>query len=209
MVGAVRLWVVMSLVSGCAAQAVDPGPEVAIARWAEALERRDAEAVHALLDDETRRARTVEDVRERLEANPAEVEEHVTAVRTTEPRARAVVRLADDERVTLHREEGHWRVSGALLGVPTPTTPEDAVRALRRALQHPALEGVLAVLARRPRAGIVAEVERFLEDTTDELAWRTELAGNDATVRTAGGWTIRLVRESGEWRVADVVASTP
>lgn len=209
MVAAVRLWVVMSLVSGCAAQAVDPGPEVAIARWADALERRDVEAVHALLDDETRRARTVEEVGERLEANPGEVAEQVAAVRTTEPRARAVVRLADDERVIVHREEGHWRVSGALLGVPTPTTPEDAVRALRRALRHPALEGVLAVLARRPRAGIVAEVERFLEDTADELAWRTELAGNDATVRTAGGWTIRLVRESGEWRVADVVASTP
>jgi hypothetical protein len=209
MVAAVRLWVVMWLVSGCAAQAVDAGPEVAIARWADALERGDPEAAHALLDDETRRTRSVEDVRERLEANPGEVAEHVAAVRTTEPRARAVVRLTNDERVTLHREDGHWRLSGALLGVPTPTTPEDAVRALRRALRHPALDGVLAVLARRPRAGIVAEVERFLADSADELAWRTEVAGNDASVRTAGGWTIRLVRESGEWRVADVVASTP
>lgn len=209
MVAAVRLWVVMWLVSGCAAQALEPGPEVAIARWADALERRDAEEVHALLDDETRRTRTIEDVRVRLEANPAEVDEHVAAVRTTESRARAVVRLAGDERVTLHREGGHWRVAGALLGVPTPTTPEDAVRALRRALRHPALDGVLSVLARRPRAGIAAEVERFLEDTADELAWRAEVAGNDATVRTAGGWTIRLVRESGEWRVADVVSSTP
>lgn len=213
MVAAVR-WVAMWVLSvcaltGCTARSVDARPETAIARWADALEAGDAQAAHDLLDDESRSVLTTDELRARLEANPAEVTEHVTAVRATEPRARAVVRLAGEERATLHHEEGHWRLSGDLLGVPTPTTPEDAVRALRRALRHPALEGVLAVLARRPRAGIVAEVERFLEDTADELAWRTELAGNDASVRTAGGWTIRLVRESGEWRVADVVATTP
>lgn len=205
----VAVWpLVWLLLPGCVRD-VDVGPESAIARWADALERRDAEAVHALLDEDARQALSVETLGRLLAENPAELDDHVRGVRQTRPRARAVVDLPDGERAVLLREEGRWKVSGALLGVPVAVTPEDAIHALRRALRDPALAGVLAVLARRPRAGVLAEVERFLEDTEDELAWRSSLAGNEATVRTAGGWSIRLVRESGEWRVADVSAETP
>ncbi|MCB9631400.1 MAG: hypothetical protein H6721_04570 [Sandaracinus sp.] len=204
-----RRLVALALLSACGAHVTEPGPESALNQWAEALERGDAEAAHALLDPETGAEVSVESLRTQLAENPTEVAEHVAAVRATAPRARAVVRLANDERVVLHREDGRWKLSGDLLGVPTPTTPEDAVRALRRSLRDPALAGVLRVLARRSRAAIVSEVERFLEDTADELSWRSEVSGNDAVVRTAGGWTVRLVRESGEWRVEDVVGTTP
>lgn len=186
-----------------------PGPEAALAAWADAVERQDAEAIHALLDATTRAAVSVEGLRARMVGSAEELREHAASTRAATSRARAVVRLVDDERVVLHREDGYWRLSGELLGVPTPTTPEDAVHALRRALRLPVLEGLLRVVARRPRAAIVSEVERFLEDTADALAWRTELAGNEATVRTAGGWSIRVVRESGQWRVEDVTLTSP
>ena len=45
----------------------------------------------------------------------------------------------------------------------------------------------------------------MLEATEDADDLEVEIQGNRARVRTTGGGTIELVRESGEWRVVDVV----
>ena len=56
----------------------------------------------------------------------------------------------------------------------------------------------------------LAKVLRSVDDAIMTLdADGRVISGNDAVVRTAGGWTVRLVRESGEWRVEDVVGTTP
>jgi hypothetical protein len=58
-------------------------------------------------------------------------------------------------------------------------------------------------LGRSLRGEVEAEVQRFLEETADELDYDTEIQGHAATVRTSGGRVVRLTREAGEWRVVD------
>jgi predicted nucleotidyltransferase len=44
-----------------------------------------------------------------------------------------------------------------------------------------------------------------VESTADVDDLEVEIQGNHARVRTTGGGSIELVRESGEWRVVDIV----
>ncbi len=91
-----------------------------------------------------------------------------------------------------------------MLDAPALLTPQDAVLALRHALQRRDLAAVLRVLARPTRAELEAEIRGFIESTDDALDLEVEIQGNEARVRTTGGRVVRLVREAGEWRVRDV-----
>ncbi|MBX3250900.1 MAG: hypothetical protein KF901_27225 [Myxococcales bacterium] len=195
--------------AACAAQTRHVGPERTLAAWSDGVRRGDAVAIRALLDEDTREGLSADEVERLLTENQEELRGQLGGADPEALEARAVVPLRDGERAVLVLEGGEWKLTGTLLGVPALVTPEDAVRELRRALRRPPLRGVLSVLARRPRAVIEAEIERFLDESEDELAWETEVGGNDASVRTAGGWLVRLVREAGEWRVEDVEAPTP
>ncbi|HBQ13674.1 MAG TPA: hypothetical protein DEF51_21900 [Myxococcales bacterium] len=102
-------------------------------------------------------------------------------------------------------EDGRWRIDGGVLDAAGLGTPLDAVAAFRRALMRRDLEGVERVLSRQTRAEWEEELRRVLEATADTDDLEVEIQGNRARVRTTGGGSIELVRESGEWRVVDVV----
>ncbi len=193
---------------GCGGGPREEGPSRAVERYAGALARGDAPAAWALLDEEARRGRTAARHGELMTANATELREQAEALaraagaETIDAHAR--VELASGESVVLVLEEGGWRVDGGVLDAAGLATPLDAVAAFRRALMRRDLPGIERVMSRQTRAEWEEEIRRLVESTEDPDDLEVELQGNRARVRTTGGGSIELVRESGEWRVVDV-----
>ncbi|MBC7171937.1 MAG: hypothetical protein H5U40_05910, partial [Polyangiaceae bacterium] len=114
------------------------------------------------------------------------------------------VRLSSGEEVALSREGGEFRIASGVLEATAPTTPEDAIVALRHALLRQSLPALLRILSRSTRAELEAEIDRILDETADELDLDIEESGDRATVRLGGGGLLVLVREAGEWRFEDI-----
>ncbi len=201
-------WLLL-LVAGCGAPVVD-GPTANVRAYADALQGRDPPAAWALLDEEARRGRTSAEHAELMAANAEELGQQaralIEAVDADRVTARARIPLATGETVVLVLENGQWRIDGGVLDAAGLGTPLEAVTAFRRALMRRDLPGLERVLARQTRAEWEDEVRRLLESTVDLDDLQLEVQGNHARVRTTGGGTIELVRESGEWRVVDVHA---
>ncbi|MCZ7686053.1 MAG: hypothetical protein M5U28_47755 [Sandaracinaceae bacterium] len=198
------------LLSGCGAGPRVEGPTGTVRAFAAALSRGDASATWALLDEDARRGRTEPEHAALAAENAAELAEQGEALERAAGAgtvsARARVALASGETVVLVLEDGGWRIDGGVLDAAGLGTPLDAVAALRRALMRRDLGGVERVLSRQTRAEWEEEVRRLVDATADADDLEVEIEGNRARVRTTGGGSIELVRESGEWRVVDVHA---
>ncbi|MGE0788448.1 MAG: hypothetical protein AB7S26_22425 [Sandaracinaceae bacterium] len=196
------------LAFGCGGAAPAAGPRPAVAAFARALERGDADGTYALLDEARRRGRSDEEHRALMQTNAAELREQGRSLRealgTDAVEARAHAELRTGETVVLVLEADGWRIDGGVLDAAGLGSPLDAVAALRRALMRRDLPGIERVLSRQTRAEWEEEVRALVDATADELDLEVELEGNRAHVRTTGGGSIELVRESGEWRVVDV-----
>lgn len=174
--------------------------------YAGALQRQDAEAAWSWLDEDARMARSFEAHRRLMAQNRAELGEVSAALRASAPRVQATARviLESGETVLLSLEDGVWRLDGGVMGAAGLARPLDAVAAFRRALMRRDLVGLEAILSRRSRAEWAEEVRRWVESTADPDDLEVEVQDRRARVRTSDGRAIDLVRESGEWRIADV-----
>ncbi len=193
---------------GCGARAGEEGPSRTVARYAGALSRGDATAAWALLDEEARRGRSEAQHAALMATNATELREQgealARAARPERIEAQARVHLSSGEAIVLVLEEGGWRIDGGVLDAAGLATPLDAVAAFRRALMRRDLPGLERVLSRQTRAEWEEEIRRLVEGTEDADDLEVEIQGARARVRTTGGGSIELVRESGEWRVVDV-----
>lgn len=198
----------VGLVAGCGGGPPVEGPSGRILAYADALERGDAERAWALLDEDARRGRSRTEHAALMRQNEAELREQGEALEraagSDAVEARAHVTLASGETVVLVLEDGRWRIDGGVLDAYGMGTPRDAVAAFRRALMRRDLNGIERVLSRQTRAEWEEEVRRVIDSTADPDDLEVEIQGNRARVRTTGGGSVELVRESGEWRVVDV-----
>lgn len=192
----------------CGARAGEEGPARTVERYAGALSRGDAPAAWALLDEEARRGRSEAEHAGLMATNATELREQgealARAARPERMEAQARVHLSSGEAIVLVLEEGGWRIDGGVLDAAGLATPLDAVAAFRRALMRRDLPGLERVLSRQTRAEWEEEIRRLVEGTEDADDLEVEIQGARARVRTTGGGSIELVRESGEWRVVDV-----
>lgn len=198
----------LALLCGCGAGPRVEGPSGTVRAYAAALSRADADAAWALLDEDARRGRAAAEHAALMAQNADELATQAEALEraagTEAVEARARVPLRSGETIVLVLEDGQWRIDGGVLDAAGLGTPLDAVAAFRRALMRRDLDGVERVLSRQTRAEWEEEVRRLVESTADLDDLEVEIQGNRARVRTTGGGSIELVRESGEWRVVDV-----
>ncbi len=199
-------WLVVFVLIGCSRSAAIAPPSETLREIAVALRNADAEALHARLQPALREQVTVEAMRASLELSEGEAEG--LAGELGEASLTPVMQLETSrgEVVELRSEDGAWRVHGGVF-VPVLSSPEDAVRSLRAALQRRSFEAMLDVLARGPRSDLQSELERFIEDTADPLSLHAEIDGNHARVRIGSGRVVHLLREGGEWRVERIAES--
>lgn len=195
--------------TACGGGAGEGGPSRVVERYAAALAQGDPDAAWSLLDDDARRGRTEAEHAALMAANAHELGAQGRALaRAAGPDgvdAHARVQLESGETIVLVLEAGAWRIDGGVLDAAGLATPLDAVAAFRRALVRRDLRGIERVLSRQTRAEWEEDLRRVLDATEDGDDLEVEVQGNHARVRTTGGGSIELVRESGEWRVVDVL----
>lgn len=192
-------------VMGCGTVSM-PDPGVTARAFADAIEQGDAERVHAMLDDDTRAALSVEVLETLLRDNRADLVALSAALRRETPYvpARARVELGRGDEVVLVTEDGGFRIDGGAAALVTLATPEQAVRALRSALLRGDLGAFLRVISNDARTDVETELARLLEETADTLDIEVNETGDEAVVRLTGGRVLHLVREGGEWHVVDL-----
>jgi hypothetical protein len=192
--------------AGCGGAIGVGGPESTVRAYAAALRSGDADRAWQLLDEDARAGRSEPQHASLMTENGGELREQGQALERSASTvtARARVPLESGESVVLVLENGAWRIDGGVMDAAALSTPLDAVASFRRALMRRDLPGIERVLSRETRAEWEDQVRRMLESTADPDDLAVEIQGNRATVRTTGGGSIVLVRESGEWRVVDV-----
>src|SRR6185312_17201024 len=144
--------------TGCASSRV-PDPQDAARAYGEAAARGDADALYGMMNAESRRARSLDEVRAVVAGERAELAEQGVALEhATEAGARvtatARLRYADGEEAALDLRQGRYGVTaaGALPG--GGRTPEEALDQLRRVLARRSYAGLMRLLSPATRAAV-------------------------------------------------------
>jgi hypothetical protein len=181
----------------------DPGTTARA--YAEAAKRGDADAIHRLLSERSKRDLGLEGTRRLVKDARAELESQ--AQRLTGPDARteaiAVLRYADGEQATLELEGGVFRVGSAASLPALARTPEQALSDLRQALSRRSYAALVRVLTAETRSGLDSELSAIVRGLEDPETLDVEIDGDRAQVELPDGHVIKLKRETGAWRVED------
>lgn len=195
--------VLVPLAGGCARAL--PDPREAAQAYAEALEKGDAEAIHAMMTERSRRELHVDDVRKLL--SEAREELVAQAKAASDPgamlKATAQVRYADGEEATLDLENGEFKVSSADALPALARTPEQALMQLRRVLARRSYAGLTRVLSPSARRALENDLRSLVEGLAHPEGLEIDVQGETASVRVEGGHIVKLRRERGIWYVED------
>lgn len=182
-----------------------PSPADAVARYADALQRSDAAAVHAMLDAESQRSFSREQVSRILSEQTEELRTlGASLAATSRPLSvRAQLRYADGEVVSLSQSDGAFRVDAAMSLPALARTPVEALHHFRVVLARRSYAGLLRILTPRTRAALESDLTSLVEGLRQPEALEIDSTGERATVRVPGGHRILLKREEGAWHVDD------
>jgi hypothetical protein len=190
---------------GCGASRISD-PRDAVAVYAEAAARGDADAIYDMMSEKGRRALTRDEVRKIVADEKAELASLGKAV--TAPgvviKSRARVRFVDGEDATLVvDDEGAFRIASADALPAGARTPEQALEQLRRVLARRSYAGLLRVLSPSTRSAIESDLRSLVVGLENPEGLDVTVAGDVATVQVPGGHEVKLRREAGVWHVED------
>ena len=192
------------LTAACVTRSL-PDPHAAAARYAAAVERGDAQAVHAILTRESQRGYGLEGTRRLLAESREELRRQAQALKSerTVVETVAVVRFSDGEQAVLEHEAGRFRISSAV-GLPAGArTPEQAIEQLRAALARRSYPALIRVLSKDTRSAMESDLRALVTGLEQPQTLDVKIDGDRADVTVPGGHRVRLKREAGIWRVQD------
>ncbi len=180
-----------------------PAPRAAADELSVAVRRKDARAVHAMLDAASRSRVTVDEVRVLIERDGTEITRRLDGGGKEPVELRADAVMPGGERLTLTSDGEGFRVSetSALLGFAV--TPEEALMGLRRALELPDYTLLLQLLTDEVREQVESRRRALVEALAELRALDVATQGDRAIITTADGHRVELELESGVWRVRD------
>lgn len=187
---------------GCSRPAL-PDPKLAAARWAEAAERGDSEAMYAMLTEDAQRTYGKDGTKRLVDANKKEISSEARAVASdkSEVEATATVRFSDGEQAVLEVEEGQFKVSSAGALPAGARTPAQALSELRQALARRSYAGLMRVLSADTKNAIENDLRSLVIGLEQPETLDVKITGDSAEVQVPGGHSVRLKREAGVWRV--------
>jgi hypothetical protein len=192
------------LLAACARPAT-PDPRDTVSAYAAAVADGNAQRVHALLSERSRRAIRADDVRRIIADAKAELVDQARSCAgpAATIRATATVRYADGEDVTLDVEEGAFRLNQAD-ALPTPArSPEQALNQLRRALARRSYAWLVRVLSPAVRSAVENDLRSLVEGLRRPEGLEVQVSGDAASVQVPGGHHVKLRRDGGNWTVED------
>jgi hypothetical protein len=190
---------------GCLAGRV-PDPRGAVADYADAAKRGDADAIYDLLSEKGRRSLTREEVRRIVKDERGELADAAKALSApgVVVKARARVRYTDGEDTSLELDDqGVFRISGADALPAGARTPEQALEELRRVLARRSYAGLMRVLSPATRSAIEGDLRGLVTGLEHPEGLEVTVVGDSATVQIPGGHEVKLKREAGVWHVED------
>jgi hypothetical protein len=209
-----RLLMVGLLAAGCAQRAAAPGG--AIEAYAAAIERKDYGTAYGLMSASYRQQVSLADYRKTMERDATELAADARALRDSADRwtGRATVTLPGEERVSLSREGGGWRLDAPPLDPYGQASPRAALRSFVRAVENKRYDVLLRLAPARFRATITTDKLRafwegpasaqnrgFLRELRLNLYARIAEEGEEAFMTYGSGRQVRFVREEGLWRI--------
>lgn len=182
-----------------------PDPKDARDRYAEAVQRKDADALYELLDEQSQRALGRAGVEKLLSESGPELQRRAKALvgSDSEVDATAHVRFADGEVAALRLEDGQFRVSSAVAFPSAAATPTQALRELRAALSRQSYRALLQVLSSDTRSAVEGQVVELMQALEHPETLDIVVTGDRATVTTPGGHRVELLNEAGVWKIRD------
>jgi hypothetical protein len=189
----------------CLREAV-PDPRSAAHAYAQAATRGDADAIYAMLDRESRRSMTLEDVRKMVSQERAELVDQAKAIRSPQAEVKAVarVRFADGEDALLQVKDGRFFIASADALPSGARTPAQALEELRRVLARRSYGGLLRVLTQTSRSSMENDLRSLVQGLENPEGLDVQQTGDTAVVHVPGGHVVKLRREEGIWRVEDL-----
>ena len=191
--------------SGCIRETV-PDPRSAASAYAEAAARGDAEAIYAMLDNESRRSMTIDDVRKMISLERAELADQSKAIRSPQAdvKAMARVKFADGEDAVLEVKDGKYFVASADALPTGARTPAQVLEKLRRVLARRSYAGLMRVLTDNARSAMENDLRSLVQGLENAEGLDVQQTGDTAVVNIPGGHLVKLRREGGTWRVEDI-----
>jgi hypothetical protein len=190
---------------GCSSSSI-PNPRDAVATYAAAAARGDADAIYEMMSEKSRRSLSRDEVRKIIADERAELGDQSKAI--TAPgvviKSRARVHYADGEDTSLDLDEhGVFRIAGADALPAGARTPEQALEQLRRVLSRRSYAGLMRVLSPATRSAIESDLRSLVVGLEHPEGLEVTVAGDAATVQIPGGHEVKLKREAGVWHVED------
>jgi hypothetical protein len=200
--------------AACAQRAAAPAG--AIESYAAAVERKDYAGAYALLSSAYRQQVSLADFKAQQERDAAELVADAKSLRDGADRwsNRVTVALPGDERTSLVRESGSWRLESPPVQAYGQGTPRAALRSFVRAIENRRYDVLVRLAPVRFRSSVTAEKLRafwegtssaanrvFLRDLRLNLGARIAEEGDEAFMTYGSGRQVRFVREEGLWRI--------
>ncbi len=203
--GVVRLsGAAVCLALGCGNAALH-GPSADLQALAQAVARKDARAVHAMLDQQTQRDVSVEQVALLLARDGNELAQRTKNLADADPRIAVRVGLNGGTQVALSQAEGAYYIDRPGLNGGAALTPMEAIAALRSALEAQSYTALLSVLTPELREQVEQQRKQLIEALRYEEALELTQEGERLLVNTADGHRVIL---NGKWEYGGFTIST-
>lgn len=181
-------------------------PRAAAEAYAAAARRGDADAIHAMLSERSRRELGKDGTRRLVADSKLELAAQGRALQKEEKtvEAVAVVRYDDGEHALLELEDGRFKVGSAAALPSAPRTPAQALSDLRQALARRSYAAFLRVMTAERQTAMENDVSAIVEGLEQPETLDVQVQGDSGEVELPGGHVIKLKRERGVWRVEDL-----
>lgn len=215
MTSSARIWPALALLAlvACAHRSA---PAEALDAYAAAVERRDFGTAYGMMSSAFRDRVSLAEYRGQMERDAADVAAEATSLRQSMNRwgGRLEIPIAPDERVSLVREGGSWRLDDQPFEPYGQGTPRAALRAFVRAVETRRYDVLVRLAPARFRPALTVERLRaywegenasehrnLLREIRLALGTRIAQEGDEAFMTYGNNRQVRFVREDGLWRI--------
>jgi len=200
---AVLVWLSAALGSASCAGGAGPQPEDTIAAYRRALRDDDPRAAYALLATRARGAHSADEFERSWRQGVEERKEQERALGGSMSVTLQARSAPGGDDIELRRDGGFWRLSEVPVPGQPARTPEEAVRALVRAVERNDLRAFMRLLTSPAAQDLRARIRERLERLKAALDQPILAEGDRATFQYDPRFRIELRREGDEWRIAD------
>jgi len=196
----------LALTAAACSSPTIPDPKAAVAAYADAAARGDADAIYEMMSEKSRRSLSRDELRKIVENERAELTEQSKSLSAPGLliKSKARVRYPDGEDTSLALDDqGIFRIEGADALPAGARTPTQALEQLRRVLARRSYAGLMRVLSPQTRSAIENDLRSLVEGLEHPEGLDVDVTGDNATVQIPGGHEVKLKREGGVWTVED------